>query len=139
LGDAEAKVQGKVGVAAERLAPAIRVREVEDEVEATGMHIGMVASVFFACSGHHWVMSSQWEAAWVPACQSGVSILSCRVGGGGGTHLCPIHSPDVPAPSTPSSYLTLPILTSLHRLPSTWRDVDRCPSCIDVGRLARVQ
>jgi hypothetical protein len=51
LGDAEAKVQGKVGVAAERLAPAIRVREVEDEVEATGMHIGMVASVFFCMFG----------------------------------------------------------------------------------------
>ena len=40
------RLRYKVGVAAERLAPAIRVREVEDEVEATGTHIGVVASVF---------------------------------------------------------------------------------------------
>jgi hypothetical protein len=40
------RLRYEVGVAAERLAPAIRVREVEDEVEATGTHIGVVASVF---------------------------------------------------------------------------------------------
>jgi hypothetical protein len=103
---------------------------------ASSTHLSVLVADFFMRSACQWVMSSLQEAARVPVCESRVSVSCYRVGGGGGTHLCPILSLAFPASPAALLCITPPPLTSLLHLPLMLHDVDRRQGCavVDCGR-----